>query len=89
VRLFTQTQLELLGLRELVVWQLGEDVDLVAGALTVRRSSWKGQVGTPKIGRERKVPLTARLNAALTRCGVSGTVRNQRWTAAAYCDCSI
>jgi len=41
------------------------DVDLVAGALTVRRSSWKGVIGTPKSGRERKVPLTARLKAAL------------------------
>jgi len=41
------------------------DVDWVAGALTVRRSSWKGVVGTPKSGRERKVPLTVRLKAAL------------------------
>ncbi|MET0790381.1 MAG: tyrosine-type recombinase/integrase [Polyangiaceae bacterium] len=41
------------------------DVDLVAGALTVRRWSWKGQLGTPKSGRERKVLLTARLKAAL------------------------
>ncbi|HEY2405669.1 MAG TPA: tyrosine-type recombinase/integrase [Polyangiaceae bacterium] len=41
------------------------DIDFVAGTLTVRRSSWKGVVGTPKSGRERKVPLTARLKAAL------------------------
>jgi integrase len=41
------------------------DVDLVAGLLTVRRSSWKGVIGTPKSGRERKVPLTGRLRAAL------------------------
>lgn len=41
------------------------DVDLVAGVLTVRRSSWKGVIGTPKSGRERKVPLTSRLKAAL------------------------
>lgn len=27
-------------------------VDLVAGLLTVRRSSWKGVIGTPKSGRE-------------------------------------
>ena len=54
------------GLRqgEIIALEWG-DVDLVAGALTVRRSSWKGQVGTPKSGRERKVPLTARLKAAL------------------------
>jgi integrase len=41
------------------------DVDLVAGLLTVRRSSWKGVIGTPKSGKERKVPLTGRLMAAL------------------------
>ena len=54
------------GLRqgELIALQWG-DVDWVAGALTVRRSSWKGVIGTPKSGRERKVPLTARLMAAL------------------------
>lgn len=39
-------------------------MDLVAGVLTVRRSSWRGQVGLPKSGRERKVPLTSRLKAA-------------------------
>jgi len=33
--------------------------------LTVRRSSWKGVIGTPKSGRERKIPLTGRLRAAL------------------------
>ena len=47
-----------------MLWKWG-DVDLVAGALTVRRSSWRGIVGTPKSGRERKVPLTARLKVAL------------------------
>ena len=54
------------GLRqgELVALEWG-DVDLVAGTLTVRRSSWHGIVGTPKSGRDRKVPLTARLRAAL------------------------
>ena len=41
------------------------DVDLVAGVLTIRRSSWQGLIGTPKSGRERKVPLTVRLQAAL------------------------
>lgn len=41
------------------------DVDLVAGLLTARRSSWKGLIGTPKSGKERKVPLTGRLKAAL------------------------
>ena len=40
-------------------------INLVASVLTVRRSSWKGVIGTPKGGRERKVPLTGRLNAAL------------------------
>jgi len=54
------------GLRqgELIALEWG-DVDLVAGTLTVRRSSWRGIVGTPKSGRERKIPLTARLKAAL------------------------
>jgi len=54
------------GLRqgEIIALEWG-DVDLVAGALTVRRSSWKGIVGTPKSGRDRKVPLTVRLKAAL------------------------
>jgi integrase len=41
------------------------DVDLVAGTITVRRSSWRGIVGSPKSGRERKIPLTTRLRAAL------------------------
>jgi integrase len=54
------------GLRqgELIALEWG-DVDLVAGALTIRRSSWKGVIGTPKSGRERKVPLTTRLKTAL------------------------
>ena len=54
------------GLRqgELVALEWG-DVDLVARMLTVRRSSWRGIVGTPKSGRDRKLPLTARLCAAL------------------------
>jgi len=54
------------GLRqgEMVALQWG-DVDFVARTLTVRRSSWRGIVGTPKSGRDRKIPLTARLLAAL------------------------
>jgi integrase len=36
------------------------DVDLVSATLTVRRSSWRGHVGSPKSGRDRKVPLTKR-----------------------------
>jgi len=42
-----------------------KDIDLVAGMLTVRKSSWRGVVGTPKSGKDRKVPLTARLTSAL------------------------
>jgi integrase len=49
---------EILALR----WQ---DVDLKAGKLTVMRTDWRGQVGSPKGGRETTVPLTARLAAAL------------------------
>jgi len=54
------------GLRqgELVALQWG-DVDLAVRVLTVRRSSWRGIVGTPKSGRDRKIPLTERLRAAL------------------------
>jgi hypothetical protein len=36
-----------------------------ATTLTVRRSSWRGHVGPPKRGRDRKIPLTKRLTAAL------------------------
>jgi hypothetical protein len=42
---------ELLGLK----W---DDVDLVAGRLTVRRSAVRGVVGTPKNGKSREVPLS-------------------------------
>jgi integrase len=42
-----------------------EDIDLKAGKLTVMRTDWRGQVGSPKGGRERTVPLTTRLAAAL------------------------
>jgi integrase len=57
------------GLRqgEMIALKWG-DVDLVAGTLTVRRSSWRGLVGTPKSGRDRKIPLTMRLAAALRAC---------------------
>jgi integrase len=54
------------GLRqgEIIALEWG-DVDLVNGTITVRRSSWRGIVGSPKGGRERKIPLTARLRGAL------------------------
>jgi integrase len=54
------------GLRqgEIIALEWG-DIDLVAGHLTVRRSVWRGIVGSPKSGRDRKVPLTSRLAAAL------------------------
>src|SRR5215216_5795594 len=41
------------------------DVDLAKRQLCVRRSDWNGQVGTPTGGRQRYVPLTRRLTAAL------------------------
>jgi integrase len=41
------------------------DIDLAKRQLCVRRSDWNGQVGTPKGGRQRYVPLTRRLTAAL------------------------
>jgi integrase len=40
-------------------------VDLIASKLTVRRCAWKGIIDSPKGGRERTVPLTNRLAAAL------------------------
>jgi integrase len=43
------------------------DVDLKRGYLVVRRSEWEGHLTVPKSGRERKVMLTERLKAALTR----------------------
>jgi integrase len=54
------------GLRqgEMIALEWG-DVDLVAGTVTVRRSSWRGIVGSPKSGCDRKLPLTVRLRSAL------------------------
>ncbi len=49
---------EALGLR----W---EDLDLVAGRITIARQIRKGVEGTPKGGRRRSVPLTGALAAAL------------------------
>lgn len=42
-----------------------EDVDLVKGLLTVRRSVTRGIIGTPKSGKERSVPLGDMALAAL------------------------
>ena len=54
------------GLRcgEMIALEWG-DVDLAKRQLCVRQSDWNGQVGTPKSGRLRYVPLTRRLTAAL------------------------
>ena len=41
------------------------DVDFNAGNIVVRRSEWKGIIGSPKGGRERVVPMTRRLKVAL------------------------
>jgi integrase len=41
------------------------DVNLQAGNLVVRRSSWLGIVGTTKGGRDRTIPISKRLAAAL------------------------
>lgn len=35
-----------------------EDVDFVAGNILVRRSAWRGTIGTPKSGKGREVPMT-------------------------------
>jgi integrase len=42
-----------------------EDIDLRKRELKVMRSSWHGQVTSPKSGRSRTIPLTERLSAAL------------------------
>ena len=41
------------------------DIDFAKGQLCVERSAWKGQVASPKGGRLRRVPMTARLVATL------------------------
>lgn len=43
------------------------DVDLRRGVITVCRSEWEGHLTAPKSGRSRKVVLTERLKAALSR----------------------
>lgn len=55
-----------LRLGELIALQW-DDVDLVAGRLTVRRSDWHGHLGSPKSGKERTIKLNARAAAALKR----------------------
>ena len=56
------------GLRcgEMIALEWG-DVDLAKRQLCVRRSDWNGQVGTPKGGRQRYVPLTRRLDRGARR----------------------
>jgi len=49
---------ELIGLE----WH---DVDFRRGLLQIRRAVWEGHVSLPKGGKERVVPMTARLSAAL------------------------
>jgi integrase len=49
---------ELIALR----WQ---DIDLVAGKLTVRQNAVKGKIGAPKSGKAREIPLSAEIVAAL------------------------
>jgi len=41
------------------------DADFRRGQLTIARSDWCGQIGTTKGGKTRRVPMTARLTAAL------------------------
>ena len=54
------------GLRrgEIIALEWG-DIDLRRGVLTVARSSWNGQVDSPKNGHSRQVDLTVRLAQAL------------------------
>jgi integrase len=49
---------ELIGLR----W---DDVDLVAGRITVRQNVVNGKIGTPKSGKPREIPLGVQVRTAL------------------------
>ncbi len=49
---------ELTGLR----W---DDVDLTKGLMVVRQSNWRGQIGTPKSGKTREIPLSEQARVAL------------------------
>jgi integrase len=42
-----------------------EDIDLKTGTLTVMRNDWRGQIGSPKSGKDRPIPLTKRTVVAL------------------------
>jgi integrase len=53
-----------LRLGEVLALEWG-DVDFRNGILTVMRNDWRGSVGAPKSGRDRKIPLTTRAAAAL------------------------
>jgi integrase len=69
---------EIRGLR----W--GEDVDLIAGTITVNQQTRKGITGTPKGRTRRTVPMTSTLLKALKRLSVVRTgfvVRNSDGTA--------
>ena len=41
------------------------DIDFKRNQITVRQSDWQGQIDTPKSGKTRRVPMTARLGVAL------------------------
>lgn len=47
-----------LRLGELLALQW-DDLDLISGKMSVLRSDWQGQIGTPKSGKPRKIPLNA------------------------------
>ena len=53
-----------LRLGEVLALEWG-DIDFRNGILTVMRNDWRGSVGAPKSGRDRKIPLTARAAGAL------------------------
>jgi integrase len=45
-----------------------DDIDLTAGKLWIQRSDWQGQVGLPKSGKARIVPLNENAAKALKQC---------------------
>jgi integrase len=60
-----------------------EDINFEAGTLTVRRTNHKGHVDSPKGGRERVIPLSPELDAALrayqARMAESALRTGSRW----------
>jgi integrase len=62
------------------------DIDFARGQLHVQRADWRGEVGLPKSGKPRVVPMTERLAAVLRQDRGVGRVRVVRLDDAAAMD---